>query len=266
MNASGEQILLEERQVYLFTGPISPLKNLRKLLTFQKFKDNCAVVLTNTRLAFLKSQGFLKDVTGPILERADQLDDLIAKQGGLTLPAAEIKTLSTKSGGPAPISDWRFVHEPAQQEYTVRFFDVRAAERFAQALRSLERLAVAPVQPPSTAEWKFLGLPVEFGLPAPAGQGMEVAYGRSVIVMACRQILAEKPDLAIHDAEKLIKVPAHRDNPAAAPFVAVAYYLRGLARLKKNDLTGAREDMETCVRMAPQYLQARQKFQQLQSG
>lgn len=263
MSATDEAILLAREGVYLYCGPFSFTRNLLKLVTFKKVKENGTVILTTRRLVFLKSGGFLKDLLAPGLDQASQLDERFARQGGLAWPVPEIQTLSINSGslGATPISDWHFVHQPTRQRYTVRFFDRAAASEFARQLDA-PQLSTKPGVP-SEPEWRFLGLPVEFGLPAPAGQGMEVAYARSVLVIASRQLLADKPDVAVHDLEKLLSVPTYRDNPIHAPFVAVAHYLRALAKLKQRDQTGARQDLETCVRMAPQYVLARQTLRSL---
>lgn len=263
MSATDEEIRLANEGVYLYCGPLSFVRNLLKLATFKKVKENGAMVLTDQRLVFLKSSGFVKDLLAPVVDQAGQLDHRLARQGGLSWPVTEVQTLSTNSGsvGATSVSDWHFVHQPTRQEYTVRFFDRAAASAFASQLHA-PPLPTAP-QAPTEAEWKFLGLPVGFGLPAPAGREMEVAYARSVLVIASRQLLAEKPDVARHDLGKLLLVPAYRDNPVHAPFIAVAHYLHALARLKQQDQAGARQDLETCVRMAPQYELARQTLKSL---
>jgi hypothetical protein len=226
-------------------------------------------VLTSQRILFIQSKGAGQRLGGsPNVESVSQADQFLSAQGGFAVPRSALTSTQVSASGSAgyaygqgSFSDLTIRATNLPHEKTFRFFGKNTASDVLRLLRLSE--APAPVSP-IAAEFAELGIPLDYGLPAPPDRQMQVTWYRATLGFAYRTLKKGEPDLAIRDATLLIDDADLRSSPQYARILAAAYYVCGLAYERKGDKAQATLNYRGALDHVPSYELAARALERIQ--
>ena len=226
-------------------------------------------VLTNQRILFIQNKGAGQRLGGsPKVESVSQADQLLSTQGGFVVPRAALTSARVSNSGLAgyaygrgPFSDLTIRSTNLPGEKTFRFYGKDAAAEMLRFLKPSEE-EPTPVSPVG-AELAELGIPLDYGLPAPPDRQMQVAWFRATLGFAYRTLKGGKPDLAIRDATLLIDDAGLRNSAQYALVLAAAYYVRGRAYELKGERPQAALNYQGALLCVPGYEPAARALRQV---
>ena len=250
-----EELIRSIRDTFLFS---QEGKGVLQRLWSSGQEGSGTFVLTNQRILFIQSKGAGQRLGGsPNVESVSQADQFLSAQGGFSVPRSALSAQVSNSGlagyayGRGPFSDLtiRSTHPP--HEKTFRFYGKNTASEVLRLLKpSEEEPAPASL---IAAEFAELGIPLDYGLPAPPDQQMQVVWYRATLGFAYRTFKRGELDFAIKDATLLIDDANLRSSPQYALIPAAAYYVRGLAYERKGDKSQAALNYQGALECVPSY-------------
>ena len=185
-------------------------------------------VLTDQRILFIQSKGAGQRLGGsPNVEAVNQADQLLSAQGGFSVPRSALTSTQISNSGSAgyaygrgSFSDLVVRSTNLAHEKTFRFYGKDTASEVLLLLKPFEEESglISPV----TAELAELGIPFDYGLPAPPEQQMQVAWYRSTLGFAYRTFKKNGLDFAIRDATLLIDDANLQNSPQVVLLLAAA--------------------------------------------
>ena len=235
------------------------------------------VVLTDRRIAFVRRKGLLQIlIKMPTITSVEQLDKMVAAQGGVSVILSAIKDAGTRSsktgysGANFPCSDLTIAYEEPAVRKTFRLFGEQAAGEVFNLMSGAARgdmlrtsssggappPRTAPLEgpvSPSAAALVELGLGADYALPVPPDQGPQVAFLRATLGFAWKQIREKKWDYAVNDASKLLDEHNLKVYAAYGPGLAAAFYIRGLGHEKKGNREKAAADYRNAMTHDPNH-------------
>jgi len=231
------------------------------------------VVATSLRLAFVRRKGFFQALLGmPTIASIEQLESMLAAQGGFSSPIPDIQVRRVVSGskgyvdGMGPYSIAEIGRGTPTINEAFRFFGEKTARELLDAVGLAPPVGAAVAASPAAAALLELGLPADYGLPAPPEKQPDVAFLRATLAFAWRQVQEQKWSYAVHDASKLLTDDMLSKLAAYGPGLAAAFYVRGLGQEKQGDRAAAASSYREALARDAGYSRAREALLRLEAG